>query len=85
MFRSTPLTPLEPRADKRSLIGFSIDRSGGVETPRIIDSEPDSIFDEAALTAIRRWRSSPGAENGAPVEQHGLRIAMPFRREDGGS
>ncbi len=69
----------------RVLIEFSISRSGAVENPRIIASEPDSIFDEAALKAIRRWRYSPRVENGVTVEQHGLRIAIPFRREDGGS
>ena len=91
---AVPLVRIEPTYPERALrrgiegrvlIEFSISRSGAVMSPRIVASEPSSIFDEAALKAIRQWRYSPRIEKGVPVEQHGLRIAIPFRREGNGS
>jgi protein TonB len=68
----------------RVLVEFSIGRSGTVFDAQVIAAEPERIFDDAALDAVRQWRYEPKIVDGEAVEQHGLRIAIPFRLEDEG-
>jgi protein TonB len=68
----------------RVLLEFTIGRSGAVENARVIAAEPNSIFNAAALKAVRQWRYNPKIKNGVAVEQPGIRIAIPFRREEPG-
>ena len=41
------------------LVSFSISDSGRVSDLRILDSEPNSVFDESALRALEQWRYNP--------------------------
>lgn len=43
-----------------------IDRSGEVQEVQLV-STPDALLADAAMTAVRQWRFSPGTLNGAPV------------------
>jgi protein TonB len=45
-------------------IEFTIDETGAVRDPRVIDSNPPRIFDRAALRAIVRWKFKPRVEDG---------------------
>lgn len=45
-------------------IEFTIDETGAVRDPRVIDSSPPRIFDRAALRAILRWKFKPRVEDG---------------------
>jgi len=45
-------------------IEFTIDESGAVRDPRVIESSPPRIFDRAALRAILRWKFKPRVEDG---------------------
>lgn len=87
---ATPLVRIPPHYPERAaargiegrvLIEFTIDRAGAVRDARVIAYEPSAIFNEAALEAVRQWRYSPRIVNGDPVEQRGIRISIPFRRE----
>jgi protein TonB len=62
----------------RVLIEFTITKSGSVKDAKVIAYEPSTIFNKAALKAISQWKYNPKIKNGKPVEQRGLRIAIPF-------
>ena len=48
----------------------------------VVASEPGTIFDEAALKAIARWRYNPRVENGEAVERVGLQTIIRFELEN---
>ncbi|MEZ5566692.1 MAG: TonB family protein [Gammaproteobacteria bacterium] len=51
-------------------VAFVVDRSGKPQDPRVVSSEPDDIFDEAALDAVKRWRFDPPRVNGIRQPVH---------------
>ncbi len=50
-------------------ISFTIDETGSVRSPRVIDSRPPRVFDREAIRAILRWKFKPRVVDGVPVEQ----------------
>ncbi len=66
----------------RVLVEFTIDASGTVRDPFVVAAEPSAIFDRAALAAVRQWRYSPRVVNGRAVERRGVRIAIPFLKDE---
>jgi len=82
MVRVPPQYPeraLQRGIEGRVLIEFTISRSGSVKDPKVIAAEPNSIFNKAALKAVKQWKYNPKIVNGKAVEQPGVRIAIPFR------
>jgi protein TonB len=77
-----PVRALRRGIEGRVLLEFTIGRTGAVENAKVIAAEPNSIFNDAALKAVRQWRYEPKIENGEAVEQPGIQISIPFRRED---
>jgi protein TonB len=63
-------------------VQFSITPTGAVRDPVVVASEPGSVFDEAALKAIARWRYNPRVEGGQAVERVGLQTVIRFALED---
>lgn len=47
---------------------------GSVRQARVLRAEPARVFDDAALSAVRRWTWSPGTLAGRPVEQAVVQI-----------
>ena len=85
-----PLVRVNPdypqRALQRELEGwvqvqFTITAAGTVKDAVVVDAEPKETFDDAALTAIARWRYNPKVENGAPVERVGVQTRIVFQLE----
>ena len=79
--RVTPQYPL--RASERGIEGwveveFTIGKLGTVKNPNVINSHPSSIFDRAALKAIRKWKYNPKIEDGEPVERSGIKVRLKF-------
>ena len=61
------------------LIEFTISRSGSVKNPKVVAYEPSTIFNKAAIKAVKQWKYNPKIVNGKAVEQPGVQIAIPFR------
>ena len=61
---------------------FSVTATGTVRDAVVVASEPDTIFDEAALKAIARWRYNPRVESGEAVERVGLQTVIRFELEN---
>ena len=83
--RATPQYP--PAAIARQIEGwvrvqFSVTAIGTVRDAIVVDSEPASIFDDAALKAIARWRYNPRVEGGEAVERVGLQTVIRFELEN---
>ncbi len=88
MVRVPPQYPeraLQRGIEGRVLIEFTISKSGSVKDPKVIAAEPSSIFNRAALKAVRQWKYNPKIVNGNAVEQPGVRISIPFRLGGAGS
>ena len=64
------------------LVQFSVTRIGTVRDAFIVESEPDAAFDDAALTAIARWRYNPRVVNGEAVERVGMQTVIRFQIEN---
>jgi len=62
-------------------VQFSVTSIGTVRDAQVVDSEPGTTFDEAALKAIARWRYNPRVENGEAVERVGLQTIIRFELE----
>jgi protein TonB len=83
----TPLVRPNPDYPPRAIAGqiegwvqvqFSVTVAGTVRDAVVVASEPGTIFDEAALKAIARWRYNPRVVDGAAVERVGLQALIRF-------
>ncbi len=77
-----------PRAAERGIEGwvelrFAISRGGKVKDAEVTDSHPGTVFDRAALRAVRKWKYNPKIEDGQPVERHGITVRLEFELRDG--
>ena len=85
LVRTLPQYP--PRAAQRGIEGwvevrFTVTPAGTVTNERVHASYPGSIFDQAALNAVRRWKYSPKIVNGVPVERADVLDRLDFILED---
>ena len=85
MVRPQPDYP--PRAAAQNIEGwvqvqFAVTAIGTVRDAVIVASEPGTVFDEAALKAIARWRYNPRVVDGAAVERVGLQTIIRFELEN---
>ena len=87
----TPIVQTKPEYPARELsrgtqgwvrVQFSVTSIGTVRDAAVVDSEPDAVFDQAALKAIARWRYNPRVENGEAVERVGLQTLIRFTIEN---
>jgi periplasmic protein TonB len=82
LVRVNPEYPI--RAAQRGIEGwvevaFSISPTGTVKDAEVIGYYPSSVFNNAALRAIRRWKYNPKIENGKPVERPGMTVRLTFQ------
>jgi len=75
--------PKYPRtAVRRNLNGsvdlkFTVAIDGSVYNVAVLDSTPGTVFDQAAIDAVSKWRFEPVIEGGIAVEKRtGVRMAF---------
>ena len=87
----TPLVRINPEYPRRALqrniegwvqMQFAITAAGTIKDVTIVDSEPQKIFDEAAVQAVQRWRYNPRVVDGVAVERVGVRVLLRFELEE---
>jgi protein TonB len=76
-----------PRALSRGLEGwvqvqFTITATGTVKDAVVVNAQPKSIFDDAALKAIARWRYNPRVDGGVAVERVGVQTIIRFQLDN---
>ncbi|MCG8588172.1 MAG: energy transducer TonB [Proteobacteria bacterium] len=86
-----PLVRVQPqypvRAAERGIEGwvqvtFTISAAGTVKDPVVTAAQPSSIFNRAAIRAIRKWKYNPKVVDGVAVERPGVRVQLDFELED---
>jgi protein TonB len=87
----TPIVQTKPEYPPRELVKgtegwvrvqFSVTNIGTVRDAVVVDSEPGTVFDDAALKAIARWRYNPRVEGGEAVERVGLQTIIRFELQN---
>jgi protein TonB len=63
-------------------VRFSVTALGTVSDAVVVASEPGTVFDDAALAAIARWRYDPRVENGEAIERAGVQTIIRFTLEN---
>jgi len=82
--RVAPIYPrgaLENGLSGSVTIELTVTKKGRVKRPRVVEST-DSVFDKAAIEAVRKFRYKPRIENGIAVAAPGVVIKMTFRHPD---
>lgn len=67
-----PERALKRRIEGRVTMEFIIKPNGEITKLTIVSAEPGDIFNEAALTAIKKWKFKQKIVNGMAVEQRAL-------------
>ncbi len=76
--------PIYPRrAQTRGIEGyvlleFTVTRTGAVDNPVVIESDPPGIFDRAAINAARKFKYKPKVVNGEPIDVAGVLHRITF-------
>ena len=53
-------------------VEFTVQTDGSVDDAVVVNSEPEGVFDEAALTAISKWQFKEKIVNGLAVTQRAV-------------
>jgi protein TonB len=78
------VAPVYPRrAQTRGIEGyvlleFIVTATGSVRDPRVVESKPPGIFDNAAMQAALKFKYKPKVVNGEPIEVAGVRNLITF-------
>jgi len=75
LFKKPPKYPqnaLRSGKEGSVLLTFTVDESGFVRNPEIVNSEGGEVFHESALEAAKGFRYAPKFVDGAPVEVTGV-------------
>lgn len=65
-----------------AIVGFSVDKSGSVINPYIIESEPGSVFDRSALKGIMKFKYKARTVDGRPVVTDGQQYRFTYQMEN---
>lgn len=57
-------------------LAFMVTASGETQDVRIVQSEPDDTFDDAALAAVKRWRFDPATDSSAGPVRTEVRLVF---------
>jgi periplasmic protein TonB len=83
-----PLVRVSPQYPARALqrgvegwvqLRFTITEAGTVKDVAIVKAEPSSYFEEAATSAVRKYKYKPKIVDGKAVERPGVEIILSFR------
>ncbi len=58
-------------------VSFTVTRAGSVADVEVMDSTPGTVFDNAAVDAVSKWRFEPVVENGRPMPKR-VAVRMSF-------
>ncbi|MDE0421556.1 MAG: energy transducer TonB [Gammaproteobacteria bacterium] len=64
------------------LVEFAVTEKGKVRDAVVVEADPPGTFDEAALTAVGKFRYKPKVVDGKPVAVEGVRNRISFEISD---
>jgi len=59
-------------------LSFTIDESGQVQSPSIVDEEPEGVFDKASFKAIKKFKFKPAMAAGIPQAPHIVQYKLTY-------
>lgn len=80
--------PRYPKAAKRAKIEgtvyleFDINIRGATENIKVLESQPKGVFDQAAISAVKKWRYQPKVNDGKKVRTRNFRNRINFKLGD---
>lgn len=86
-----PIVKVAPQYPSRALnrgiegyviVEYTVTKQGSVKDPVIIEANPESIFNNAAIKSVLRYKYKPRVINGEPVEVPGVKTKITFELED---
>ncbi|MDN7125131.1 energy transducer TonB [Pseudidiomarina sp. 1APP75-32.1] len=60
------------------VVEFTVTRQGTVRDPRVVEAQPEQIFDQAAMDAVLKFKYKPRVVNGDAVEVEGVQNRITF-------
>ena len=60
------------------LLEFTVNSTGAVENPVVVEADPPGIFDRAAIQAALKFKYKPKVVNGEPIAVAGVRNRITF-------
>ena len=60
------------------VVEFTVTKQGTVRDPRVVQAEPQGIFEQSALDAVLKFKYKPRVIDGEPVEVEGVQNRMTF-------
>ena len=78
------VSPVYPRrALQRGIEGyviveFTVDKTGAVKAPIVVEAKPEGLFDRAAIDAALKFKYKPRVVNGTPTEVTGVQNRITF-------
>ncbi len=82
IYRVPPQYPQQALRDQVEgwvIVEFTIGKKGEVKDARVVKANPPGIFDNAALSAVRRFRFKARTIAGTPIEVKGVQNRIRFR------
>lgn len=73
-----PLSMITKRREGFVKIKFTLSKNGFVTAATVIDSAGGKIFENSALSALKKWRYAPKFENGVAVEVPDQTVTLDF-------
>ena len=63
------------------IVEFTVDKTGAVKNPIVIESNPEGIFDQAAKDAALKFKYKPRVVNGEPTAVGGVQNRITFEMD----
>lgn len=85
-----PLVKVAPQYPRRAaqrgiegyvIISFTVDATGRVVDPIVIEAQPKNIFNRAALAAVKKFKYKPKVIDGKPIEVQNVKNIIRFQLE----
>ncbi len=64
------------------IVEFTVTKTGAVRDPRVVEYDPSTIFNKAAMAAALKFKYKPRIVNGEAIEVHGVLNRITFKLED---
>ncbi len=77
-----PRYPQQAREDGLEgyvVVEYRVSAEGAVLSPRVVESKPVAVFDQAALLAVSGWKYRPQVKDGVFVETPRIRSTLTFK------
>ena len=86
-----PIVKVAPEYPRRALqrgiegyviVEYTVTKLGTVVNPRVIEAQPEGIFDEAAMKSALKYKYKPRVVDGEPIDVPGVRTIIRFELEN---